>query len=62
MFDRFVAKIQEVAANVIAWQINRNHERWALRLLDQIHLGASVDWLGEIVEIRGRHALVVAHH
>lgn len=62
MLERFVAGVQRVAARVVAWQINRHHEQWATRLLDQVHLGASLDWVSELVEIRGRHALRVAHH
>jgi hypothetical protein len=67
VFDRFVARIQntvaDVVASVIAWRINHYCEKYTLvRLLDQVHFGASVEWLGEIVEERGRHALTVAHH
>lgn len=66
MFEKLAAKIQgfvaDVVADVVAWRINRYAEKCALALLEQTHLGASVDWLSELVEIRGRHALVVAHH
>jgi hypothetical protein len=66
VFEKFVSKIQgfvaDVVADVVAWRINRYAEKCALALLEQVHTGASVDWLSELVEIRGRHALVVAHH
>lgn len=66
MLERFVTKIQsfvaDVVADVVAWRINRYAEKCALALLEQVHTGASLDWLTELVEQRGRHALVVAHH
>ena len=63
MFDRFVARVQRLVSTVVAWQVNEWHEKCALRLLEQTHLGASLDWVNELVEIRGRHALrSVAHH
>lgn len=62
MFDKFVAKVQSVVADVVAWRINRHMERVAINLLEQVHLGASLEWVTELVEIRGRHALVVTHH
>lgn len=62
MFDRFVAKVQSVVFRVVAWQVNNWHEKCALRLLEQVHTGASLDWVRELVEVRGRHALAVATH
>ena len=62
MLDKLVSKIQNFVADVVAWRINRHMERVALNLLEQVHLGASLDWVSELVEIRGRHALTVAHH
>jgi hypothetical protein len=62
VFERFVAKIQQFTARVVAWQVNSHYEKAAMRLLEQTHLGASIEWLSEIVEVRGRHSLVVAHH
>jgi hypothetical protein len=63
VFDKMINHVQSFAADVVAWRINRYCEKYTLvRLLDQVHPGASVEWLSEIVEERGRHALVVAHH
>jgi hypothetical protein len=62
MFERFAAKVQEFAVKVVTWQVNNRYEKAAMHLLEQTHLGASIGWLSEIVEVRGRHALVVAHH
>lgn len=65
MFDRLVAKVQAVVARVIAWQINENHERAAMRLLESLHIGAVelTVWAEDIREKPGRHALrLVAHH
>lgn len=62
VFDRFVSKIQSFVADVVAWRLNRHAEKCALALLERTHFGASLDWVSELVEIRGRHALRVAHH
>lgn len=62
MLERFVTKIQSFVADVVAWRINRYAEKCALALLEQVHTGASLDWLTELVEQRGRHALLVPHH
>lgn len=66
MFEKFAAKVRsfvaDVVADVVAWRINRYAEKCALALLEQTHLGASVEWLSDLIEERGRHALVVAHH
>ena len=62
MFDRFIARAQRFVANVVAWQVNSSYEKAAMHLLEQTHLGASIGWISEIVEVRGRHALAVAHH
>lgn len=62
MFDKFVAKMHDAIAHVIAWRVNERYERAALRVLEQVHTGASLEWVHELVEVRGRHALVVAHH
>lgn len=63
MLNRLNAQIQFFIACVIAWRISKYCEKHTLmRLLDQVHPGASVEWLSELVEVRGRHALVVAHH
>ena len=62
MLDRFVTKFQRVIADVVAWRINRYMERVTLNVLEQVHTGASLEWIHELVEVRGRHALVVAHH
>lgn len=62
MFNRFVAKIHNFVADVVAWRINGHMERVALNVLEQVHTGASLEWVRELVEQRGRHALVVAHH
>jgi hypothetical protein len=62
VFDKLVTKAQNFVADVVAWRINRHMERVATKLLEQVHLGASLEWVAELVEIRGRHALVVAHH
>lgn len=62
MFERFAAKVQEFAVKVVTWHVNNQYEKAAMRLLEQTHLGASIEWLSEIVEVRGRHALAVAHH
>lgn len=63
MLERLVAKIQSVVTRVVTWQINERYERAALKLLDQVHTGASIEWVSELFEQRGRHALaVVTHH
>jgi hypothetical protein len=66
MFDKIVSRVKsfalDVVANVLAWQVNERYEKAALRLLEQVHTGASLEWVSELVETRGRHALAVAHH
>lgn len=62
MFEKIVNRVRAVVVAVATWQINERYERAALRLLDQAHLGASIEWLNELYEERGRHALVVAGH
>lgn len=63
MIDRFAAEIMAIIAGIIAWRINNYCEKHTLvRLLNQVHFGASTEWISEIVEERGRHALVIAHH
>ena len=57
MFDRFVAAVQRLAARVVAWQVNNRYEKIAMQLLEQAHIGATLDWASEIVEVRGRHAI-----
>lgn len=55
--------LKKMVANVVAWRINNYCEKHTLtRLLDQVHTGASIEWLTDIREERGRHALVDAHH
>lgn len=62
MFEKIAARVQNFVAKVVAWQVNERYERTALALLEQVHTGASIEWVREIVEQRGRHALAVAHH
>lgn len=63
MFEKLVNRVRSFTVAVATWQINERYERAALRLLDQVHTGASVEWVGELFEQRGRHALAtVAHH
>ena len=62
MFDKIVNRVRQFAVAVATWQINERYERAALRLLDQNHLGASIEWLSDLYEERGRHALVVVGH
>ena len=62
MFNRLAAAVQSVVSRVVAWQVNERYERVALRLLEQAHTGASLSWLADLVEERGRHALVVVGH
>jgi hypothetical protein len=62
VFDKIVNRVKSAVARVMAWQINERYEKAALRLLEQVHTGASLEWVSELVEVRGRHALVVAHH
>lgn len=62
MFEKIAARVKNFVASVVAWQVNERYERAALQLLEQVHTGASIEWVREIVEQRGRHALVVAHH
>lgn len=62
MFEKIASRVQNFIAKIVAWQVNERYERAALRLLDQMHTGASLEWVLEIVEQRGRHALAVAHH
>lgn len=57
MLERFVAKIESVLARVVAWQVNNRYEKIAMHLLEQAHVGATVTWASELVEVRGRHAL-----
>ncbi len=57
MFDRFTTKIQGFVARVVAWQVNNRYEKIAMHLLEQAHVGATIGWASEIVEVRGRHAL-----
>lgn len=62
MINRLIARVQGLVARVVAWQVNERYEKCALELLERTHLGASLEWVGELVESRGRHALVIAHH
>lgn len=57
-----MSRVQRFVADAVAWRINRHYEKCALALLERAHLGASIGWISEIVEVRGRHALAVAHH
>jgi len=62
VFERFVAKVQEFAVRAVAWHVNNQYEKCAMRLLEKAHVGATPGWLSELVEQRGRHALAVAMH
>lgn len=57
MFERVIAKVQRLVASVVAWQVNNRYEKIAMHLLEQAHVGATIGWASEIVEVRGRHAL-----
>jgi hypothetical protein len=62
-----LSKFKYAVANAVATLIARRIEAYCekhtlMRMLNERHTGASVDWLGEILEVRGRHALVAAHH
>jgi hypothetical protein len=52
----------KLVVRVVAWQINNRYEKCALRLLEEAHVGASIEGLSDLREERGRHALVVVHH
>lgn len=62
MFEKIAARVQNFVARIVAWQVNERYERAMIALLDQVHTGASLEWVHEIVEQRGRHALAAAHH
>lgn len=62
MLEKIASRVQRFVVNVVTWQVNRRYERAAMHLLEQAHLGASLGWLSDIVEERGRHALAVAVH
>lgn len=67
MFGKLSARIHYAAvsavANLIARRIDAYYENHTLvRLLNERHTGASPEWVRELAESRGRHALVAAHH